>query len=408
MMIFILLAISGCGEKGSGTTVSETTTIEYSWWGDDNRNQYTLDAIDIFEKENPEINVTCKYGVWNGYENRQHIYMKSQETPDVMLINYGWLDTYSSDGTGFYDLSKLSDYIDLGNYTEDELAFGTKNGKLNAIPIAFNTETFYYNETLWNSYGLDIPKTWDDLFDAAQIMSKDGVYPLGMTKKSLFFMLLAHHIQTTGNSPIKSDGTLNIDREQIGSILDFYKELLDKKVLLPVDSFNRNAFANGKVGGTLAWVSDAGGYCDPLKEKGYTVKIGEYICEPGAKSLGWFVKPATMYAISSNTEHPEEAAKLLNYLLNSEEMALKQGTEKGVPISSKAYSALKEHDMLTGFEAQADDMRKANSDSLHVMMPVLESENVYGTFKSDADYYLYDKLSRDETVDRIYNDMYKK
>ena len=239
-------------------------------------------------------------------------------------------------------------------------------------------------------------------------MSKDGVYPLGMTKKSLFFMLLSHYIQTTGNDPVKSDGTLNLNKEQIGDMLDFYKELLDKKVLMSVDSFNRNAFASGEVGGTLAWVSDAGGYCDPLKENGYDVKIGEYICEPGAKSLGWFVKPATMYAISNNTEHPEAAAKLLNYLLNGEEMTLRQGTEKGVPISSSALAVLDEHDMLTGFEVQADAMRKKNSDKLSIMAPILESEDVYGSFKSDSDYYLYDKLSRDETIDRIYSDMYKK
>ena len=47
-----------------------------------------------------------------------------------MLINYGWLDTYSSDGSGFYDLNTLSDYIDFENYTEEELAFGTKKWKI--------------------------------------------------------------------------------------------------------------------------------------------------------------------------------------------------------------------------------------------------------------------------------------
>ena len=69
-----------------------TFTLDFSWWCDVSSNLYSLDAVDIFEKENPEINVKCKYGVWNGYEKRQHIYMKSQEPPDDMLINYGWLD----------------------------------------------------------------------------------------------------------------------------------------------------------------------------------------------------------------------------------------------------------------------------------------------------------------------------
>ncbi len=74
MMLFLLFVISGCGEQKTDMAVGDTITIEYSWWGDDSRNQYTLDAVDIFEKENPEINVKCKYGVWNGYEKRQHIY----------------------------------------------------------------------------------------------------------------------------------------------------------------------------------------------------------------------------------------------------------------------------------------------------------------------------------------------
>lgn len=73
-----------------------------------------------------------------------------------------------------------------------------------------------------------------------------------------------------------------------------------------------------------------------------------------------------------------------------------------------ALAVLDEHDMLTGFEVQADAMRKENSDKLSIMAPILESEDVYGSFKSDSDYYLYDKLSRDETIDRIYSDMYKK
>lgn len=53
-------------------------------------------------------------------------------------------------------------------------------------------------------------------------------------------MLLSHYIQTTGNDSVKSDGTLNLNKEQIGDMLDFYKELLDKKSLNVCRSFNRN------------------------------------------------------------------------------------------------------------------------------------------------------------------------
>ena len=42
---------------------------------------------------------------------------------------------------------ELSEYIDFSNFTEDDIKFGERNGKLNAVPIAFNTYTLYYNQS---------------------------------------------------------------------------------------------------------------------------------------------------------------------------------------------------------------------------------------------------------------------
>ena len=102
-----------------------------------------------------------------------------------MQINVGWLSQYSADGNGYYDLEKLSGLIDLSNFSEDILKYGRRNGKLNAIPIAMNAETVYINKTLYERCGLGIPKTWDDLFAAAKVMSKDGIYPMSGAAKSL-------------------------------------------------------------------------------------------------------------------------------------------------------------------------------------------------------------------------------
>ena len=51
MMLFLLFVISGCGEQKTDMAVGDTITIEYSWWGDDSRNQYTLDAVDILKRK---------------------------------------------------------------------------------------------------------------------------------------------------------------------------------------------------------------------------------------------------------------------------------------------------------------------------------------------------------------------
>ena len=53
--------------------------------------------------------------------------MKSHTETDVMQINYAWLDVYSKDGNGYYDLYELSEYIDFSNFTEDDIKFGERN-----------------------------------------------------------------------------------------------------------------------------------------------------------------------------------------------------------------------------------------------------------------------------------------
>lgn len=80
--------------------------------------------------------------------------------------------------------------------------------------------------------------------------------------------------------------------------------------------------------------------------------------------------------------------------------------KKGIPISDAAKAALQETQKLSGYEKQADDMRENYADRLEILQPVLENESVYDGFKVNADYYIYDKLSEDEVVEKLYEAIY--
>lgn len=302
----LIVQVCGCSAKTEQVISEPSVSITYSWWGNDDRNAYTLSEIDEFENEqNGRIDVECKYSSWSGYENRMHIYMKSKNTPDVMLINYSWLDEYSTDGTGFYDFYEVADHVNLDNYTKDDLAFGIKIGKLNAIPISFNTSIFYFNKTIYDKYCLDVPTTWDELFHAAEVMRKDDVYTLGVTEKQAFLLVDAYYVQTTGKDLTDASGKLTVTSEDVGAMLDFYARLVNGKVIMPIDSFTREA---GR---------------------------------------------------------------------------------------------------LVGYEKLADDKREQNADRLDILPPVFEKENIYDSFKANADYYLYGRKSEEEVVDAIMQSFYE-
>ena len=410
ILVFIVtyMVINGRMLRGKEESVKNSknkTQLTLSWWGNDGRHQYTMEGVDIFQDKNEDIDVNYRYGVWNGYEKRNKVWMESHNQADVMQINFAWLEEYSKDGNGYYDLNQLSDYIDLDNFTEEELAYGSKNGVLNAIPIAMNTHTFYYNQDILDEYGLEVPSTWDDLLELGKRAKKDNRYALGFSKKQLFLFMIAYYEQSHGDTVFKDDGGLNIGEDGIKYMLEYYKTLIDEHVICPIDSFDRAKYQSGEIIGTMCWISDTKLYCDDQQALGINVSRGLYPTMEGAKRSGWYIKPATMWAISADTEHPEEAAKLLNFLLSDPEMVSLQQTEKGVPVSDAAISVLSEEGLTETNEYKASQELLEQQENLFLMNPYMENEGILDAFKIGADEYLYDKMEPDECAKMIYNDI---
>ena len=116
--------------------------MRLNWWGGDSRNQATLAAIDKFQEKYPNIKVAAEYEAFNGHEEKIALGIKSGNAADVMQLDWSWVSTYSPKGDNFYDLNKVSNILDLDNYTEGDKSVFTINGKLNAIPISNTGRVF--------------------------------------------------------------------------------------------------------------------------------------------------------------------------------------------------------------------------------------------------------------------------
>ncbi len=403
LLTAMTVGLTACGESLS-ETINPPTEISFSWWGNDVRNDYTIEALNQFRLLYPAIDVQPSYSEFDGFNRRVAVEIASGKTDDVMQINFDWLYKYSSDGDAFYDLNELSDYIDLENFSESDLEYGTINGKLNGIATALNAMTFYYNADLYDKYGLSIPNTWEDLFTAAEVMSPDGIYPLYLNKKAMWLSCYAYMEQLTGDKFFGEDGSISITAEDLAIMLSFYKSLIENKVAAPIEDADKDDFINCKAAGAVYWISDAEYYCMPLEENGYEVVIGDYLVEDNAKLFGWYAKPTSLYCISKDTENPEAAAKLLDYLLNSEEMASCQGLEKGIPLSSSALECLESMDMLTGLQYEADCKREEFSEELECINPKLEEPDLLDAFKSAFDNIYYNNADIDEEATALYDE----
>lgn len=380
-------------------STKERTRISFSWWGNDGRNVYTLRGVRRYESENPGIDLDCRFSAWNGYALKEQMAMNSRTNADVMQINYAWLAQYSAGGDGYYDLNRLGKQIDLDNYSPEDLAYGTRGGKLNAVPIAYNVDTAMYNRDIFDSFGLDLPATWEDLFADARVMSKEGIYPMSAVLKHTWLMLIAWYEQTYGHPAFSQDGTCHMQTEEVTGMLEFYRRLLDERVLPPLDEADSD-FLNGTAAGILCWISDTDRYGNVLKEEGADI-VPAALPTNGSANTGWYMKPATLYAISSTTRHPKEAARFLQYLVADREMVLLQGTEKGIPINQKAYGILEEEDRLSGITQESQQVFESERESLSPMPNILEDEDLIDAFKSAAGKYYYGKASAGDCAREI-------
>lgn len=406
-MIFIALSIifisllTGCGFKVQEIELKEEkkqVVLEFGWWGNDPRHVYTIEAIQKFEELYPYIKVNLDYGEFSNYETRWNIKMKAHIEPDVMQINYAWMKNASSDGSAFYDINQLSDTIDLSSFSDTSISYGTIGDSLNALPIALNSKSFVYDKQVFDSYGLELPKTWEDIFHVADIMSKDGLYVLDLELSTAWFVLESYIEQKTGKEFI-TNGQLNLTKEDAIEMLSFYVSLVERGVTQDFTTRNNSHFSDGTYVGSALWIVDTPRY-EAMLPEGHTFTVGSYPMMDHAKRSGRYTKPATMYAVSANTKYPKESALLLDFLLNSEDMALLQQTEKGVPESSKQLEVLKKEGKLDGILYESASQLGEQDD--YLIDPNYENNGIRDSLKSAVDSVFYNNVSIETAAEEFY------
>lgn len=186
------------------------------------------------------------------------------------------------------------------------------------------------------------------------------------------------------------EGNITFGEEEAALMIKTYCDLVNKKVMPQVEYFDKLEIANGSYAGVLAWLSDAESYCGEAIANGYEISVANYTTINGNLS-SWYAKPATMYTIRKDAENPREAAILLDYLLNSPEMASYQQIEKGTPLSIAARQYLEENDMLNGIQYEAFTKMSESKDKLEVISPYFENDAMIDAFMDACNEVLFSK-----------------
>ncbi|MEY8354539.1 ABC transporter substrate-binding protein [Lachnospiraceae bacterium 54-53] len=353
---------AGTGEpaQAEGLTVNTTDpiTLRMNWWGGDSRHQATLEGIKAFEAKYPNIKVEAEYESFTGHEEKVALALKSGSAADVIQLNMDWVFNYSPDGSLFYDLNKVSDIIDLSAYDQSDIDYYTTNGVLQALPASNSGRLFFWNTTRLKDVGVEMPTTLDELYAVGDAFAayEDGTYyPLILNELDRM-TLMVYYLQCLYGKPWVENYELQYTREEIQEGLEWIS-LLEERHVIPslevlagdgselVDTNQR--WIDGHYAGMYIWDSNLNKYIEAAP--GFEFAVGDYINMGEFK--GGMTKAAMVFAIPKTSQHPAEAAALMQFLFGDAEGARILGDTRGVPANKNGLAAL---DLSTSITAEAN------------------------------------------------------
>lgn len=345
------------------SAAADEVTLRFSWWGGDQRHEATLAVIEQFEAANPDIHIEPEYSSFDGYKEKKTTEFASNTAPDIFQIETGSGPEYYNNGV-LYNLSETS--LDLSNF---DAYFLEKNGQFGsgsqyALPTGMAGSALIVNKDLAEAVGVDLtqPYAWEDLFEMGKKVREydPECYLLTInTSYGTAFFVRAWARQKTGMPIMSDDYTLNMTVEDFTECFEYIKRLYDEEVCAPAsykaafgdqDQEDPNWIA-GKYVASVGYTSSTNVLSAANPNVSYYA--AQLPLMEDRVNDGWFNDCPQFIGIYANTEHPEEAAKFLDYFYNSEEAAVTLGTVRSMPPTAMAQEACKAADKLDALSVQA-------------------------------------------------------
>jgi len=345
-----LSILSGCGSSGSngGNEGSEANNsdqvhLKMAWWGSQARHDATVKVIELYEDQNPNVDIEYEFYDYDGYYTKLGTLAASESIWDIVQLDNQFPQYINQ-------LEPLDEFvdnkiIDVSNTNEKYLSTTTYDNKLVGISNGVNSFALAYNKTLLDEAGIEEPTddwTYEEFEKMnAEIKNKLDIY--GVSRMDDFIHGAIMYVPQT------EKGLNFYDKSNLSTTLGFD----DPNILAPYFEMRKNMVDNGsypELGGIdtntdsafqairdrkAAMVFIASNQLVELMKgmpEDQEIKLinPPRITKDGEAGIP--LRSSQMLSISKNSKNKEEAAKFINFFQNDEEANKILAGERGVPI----------------------------------------------------------------------------
>ena len=348
MLLAVLLVLLG------GTAVAQdTTTLTVTWWGSDNRHEKTIEVIEMFEAEHPEIDIEYEFSGWSDYWTRVQTQAAGGSVACVMQQDYNYLTSWAQGGqlmplddlieSGAIDVADVNpNILDTGRVPMDDM------NQVYGISLGSNSQVYLLDVDAFEEAGLELPSrewTWDEFEELGyQMYDNTGKWMIAYTPwddNSTWAML-----NSTGQTSFTFDGT-TFGWDDPQPLIDYWariKRMMDYGAIPSMEmqadvaaaspSHEQSPITRGEEAVRYQWSNQIAAVIDASNELSEGERHFELYPLPRAgDQVANFIKPSMFFSITDGCETVEEAALFIDYFTNNLEANEVLFAERGVPIA---------------------------------------------------------------------------
>lgn len=243
VMLSVSLILAGCSSSGAdneanggGGNAKEQKTIEFLhlWPEGNSKDHYVVvqEIVSAYEDENPNVKIDVKTLSNEQYKKKIKVLASSNKLPDVgMTWSNGYLTPYV-EGNKF---APLNDVMEAGlkdTFVNGMVRAYSVDGKNYGIPLELNIAPIWYNKSIFEKYGLEVPKTYDEFKNVITTLRDNGVIPIALGGKggwtaSLWYMNIANKMAGKDVITKAINGEMSFEDPALVNAAKKFKELVD-------------------------------------------------------------------------------------------------------------------------------------------------------------------------------------
>ncbi|HET6860508.1 MAG TPA: sugar ABC transporter substrate-binding protein [Streptomyces sp.] len=364
---------SACSGDGGGASRSTGRTTRLTFWSALRGSQ---EVVDAFNRTHDRLQVDFQQvpsGGQGGYAKLSNA-ARAGNAPDITTIEYPQVPGFAIDGVARDITPLVSDRL-RAKLLPQALGLTTFEKRVFTVPLDVEPMVMHYRTDLFDQYGLEVPRTWDEFAELARtVRDKAPERRLVLFPTDGGTQFAAYAWQAGAQWFDTSAGAWNVSLadEPTRRVAAYWQRLIDEDLVFTNASESRHSDAQigeGLVLTRLSGAWDAGAQMNARPgQKGQWAIAPLPQWQSGEPAVG--THGGSTFAVTQDSAHPEAAMEFIEWLVTHPDALrarLSSGTSSQYPAAPGLVSVGREafdrsyyggQDIYTLFEEEAAKIRE--------------------------------------------------